>query len=109
MHLGDWGLQMGLIIAELQDRQPDLPYFDPDFTGEYPAEAALHHVGAWRSIYPAASARKQGGRSLCRSAPTPRPLSCSRAAGATARIWQHIMNVSVADLRRNYDNLDVQL
>ena len=34
IHLGDWGLQMGLIIAELQERQPDLPYFDPDFTGE---------------------------------------------------------------------------
>ena len=39
IHLGDWGLQMGLIIAELQERQPELPYFDPDFTGEYPAEA----------------------------------------------------------------------
>ena len=39
VHLGDWGLQMGLIIAELQERQPELPYFDPDFTGEYPSEA----------------------------------------------------------------------
>ena len=39
VHLGDWGLQMGLIIAELHERQPDLPYFDPDFTGEYPAES----------------------------------------------------------------------
>ena len=38
VHLGDWGLQMGLIIAELQERQPELPYFDPDFTGEYPVE-----------------------------------------------------------------------
>ena len=38
IHLGDWGLQMGLIISELQERQPDLCYFDPDYTGEYPTE-----------------------------------------------------------------------
>ena len=37
--MGDWGLQIGLIIAELQERQPQLPYFDLGFTGEYPAEA----------------------------------------------------------------------
>ena len=39
VHLGDWGLQMGLIIEELRNRQPDLPYFDDCFTGEYPEEA----------------------------------------------------------------------
>jgi arginyl-tRNA synthetase len=38
IHLGDWGLQMGLIIAELQERQPELCYFDANYTGEYPAE-----------------------------------------------------------------------
>ena len=39
IHLGDWGLQMGLIIAELRERQPQLCYFDENYTGEYPAEA----------------------------------------------------------------------
>ena len=34
VHLGDWGLQMGLIITEVKHRQPELPYFDPDYTGE---------------------------------------------------------------------------
>ena len=58
VHLGDWGLQMGLIIAELQDRQPNLPYFDPDFTGEYPAEAPFT-LTELEEIYPAASARKK--------------------------------------------------
>lgn len=41
VHLGDWGLQIGLIITELKKRQPDLPYFDESFTGEYPKEAPL--------------------------------------------------------------------
>ena len=39
IHLGDWGLQMGLVIAALQDRQPELCYFDPAFAGPYPEEA----------------------------------------------------------------------
>ena len=41
VHLGDWGTQMGLIITELQERKPELPYFDESFTGEYPAESPL--------------------------------------------------------------------
>ncbi|MBO6299441.1 MAG: arginine--tRNA ligase, partial [Lachnospiraceae bacterium] len=39
VHLGDWGTQMGLIITELKERRPELPYFDESFTGEYPAES----------------------------------------------------------------------
>ena len=58
IHLGDWGLQMGLIIAELELRQPDLPYFDPNFEGEYPAEAPFT-IQELEEIYPAASARKK--------------------------------------------------
>ena len=38
VHLGDWGLQMGLIITELSKRQPDLVYFDESYEGEYPKE-----------------------------------------------------------------------
>ena len=57
VHLGDWGLQMGLIIAELSERQPELPYFDPDFTGEYPKEAPFT-VTDLEEIYPTASAKK---------------------------------------------------
>ena len=58
IHLGDWGLQMGLIITELQERQPDLCYFDPDYTGEYPAEPPFT-LAELEEIYPAASAKKK--------------------------------------------------
>ena len=58
IHLGDWGLQMGLIMAQLQDEKPGLPYFDPDYTGEYPAEAPFT-ISELERIYPAASARSK--------------------------------------------------
>ena len=80
VHLGDWGLQMGLIIAELQERQPELPYFDPDFTGEYP-ETAPFTVDELEEIYPTASGKKKDPEFSTRLMWP--PLSCSRVVVAT--------------------------
>ena len=104
VHLGDWGLQMGLIIAELQERQPELPYFDPDFTGEYPAEAPFT-VDELEEIYPTASGKKKDPEFSHKAHQATFELQQGRR-GYRA-IWQHILNVSVTDLKKNYDNLDV--
>ncbi|MDO5400264.1 MAG: arginine--tRNA ligase [Eubacteriales bacterium] len=104
VHLGDWGLQMGLIIAELHERQPELPYFDPDFQGEYPAEAPFT-ISQLEEIYPTASAKKADPDFSRKAHQATFELQQGRR-GYRA-IWQHIMNVSVADLKKNYDNLNV--
>ena len=104
IHMGDWGLQMGLIIAELQERQPDLPYFDPDFTGEYPTVSPFT-LSELEELYPTASSKKSD------------PVFAQKAHIATYElqqgrrgyraIWDHIMGVSLPDLHRIYDTLDV--
>ena len=104
VHLGDWGLQMGLIIAELQERQPELPYFDESFTGEYPTEAPFTLTDL-EEIYPTASKKKSD------------PVFAEKAHTATFElqqgrrgyraIWNHIMGVSLPDLKRIYGVLDV--
>ena len=104
VHLGDWGLQMGLIIAELSERQPDLPYFDADFTGEYP-ETAPFTVDELEEIYPTASAKK-GDPDFSHKAHQA-TLELQQGRRGYRALWQHIMNVSLADLRKNYDNLEV--
>ena len=104
VHLGDWGLQMGLIIAELNERQPELPYFDPDFTGEYPTEAPFT-VDELEEIYPTASGKKKDPEFSAKAHTATFELQQGRR-GYRA-LWQHILNVSVKDLRKNYDNLDV--
>ena len=96
IHLGDWGLQMGLIIAELQERQPDLPYFDPDFTGEYPTESPFT-ISELEEIYPAASAKKKEDLSFADRAHTATFELQSGRRGYRA-IWDHIMRISVADM-----------
>ena len=105
VHLGDWGLQMGLIIAELRERKPDLPYFDESFEGEYPAEAPFT-ISELEEIYPAASARKKEDADFADRAHTATFELQSGRRGYRA-IWEHIMKLSVADMTRIYDNLDV--
>ena len=104
VHLGDWGLQIGLIIAELQEREPELPYFDANFQGEYPADAPFT-VSDLEEIYPTASAKKVDPE-FSRKAHQA-TLELQQGRRGYRALWKHIMNVSVADLKRNYDNLDV--
>ena len=104
VHLGDWGLQMGLIIAELQEREPGLPYFDPNFTGEYPAEAPFTLTGL-EEIYPTASGKKKDPEFAAKAHAATYELQQGRR-GYRA-IWDHIMRLSLADLHRVYDSLDV--
>ncbi len=105
IHLGDWGLQMGLIITELQVRQPELIYFDDDYTGDYPKEAPFT-ISELEEIYPTASAKSKEDEAYKAEAMEATFKLQSGVRGYRA-LWQHIINVSVADLKKNYENLDV--
>ena len=105
IHLGDWGLQMGLIITELQKRQPDLIYFDDAYEGEYPAEAPFT-ISELEEIYPTASAKSKEDEAYKADAMEATYKLQSGVRGYRA-LWQHIINVSVADLKKNYENLSV--
>lgn len=106
IHLGDWGYQMGLIITELKERQPDLPYFDDDFSGEYPEDAPFT-ISELEEIYPTASAKAKEDTSYRERALHATYLLQNGHRGYTA-VWRHIMDVSVADLKKNYENLNVE-
>ncbi len=106
IHLGDWGYQMGLIITELRERQPSLPYFNEEFAGEYPEEAPFT-ISELEEIYPTASARAKEDEAYREAALHATYLLQNGHRGYTA-VWKHIMEVSVADLKKNYDNLNVE-
>lgn len=105
IHLGDWGLQMGLIITELQERKPDLVYFDDNFTGEYPAEAPFT-ISELEEIYPTASGKSKVDEEYKARAMEATKNLQSGKRGYRA-IWDHIIRVSVTDLKKNYANLNV--
>ncbi len=106
VHLGDWGSQMGLVMMELKRRQPELPYFDEAFEGEYPTEApfTIEELG---EIYPTASAYAKENEEFKEAALQATYLLQNGHRGYTA-LWRHIMNVSLPDLKKNYSALNVE-
>lgn len=105
VHLGDWGLQMGLIIVELKERKPELVYFDESYEGEYPKEAPFT-ISELEEIYPVASAKSKEDESFKEAALLATHELQQGRKGYQA-LLSHILNVSVTDLKKNYENLNV--
>jgi len=105
VHLGDWGLQMGLIIEQLKCDKPDLVYFDENYNSQYPKEAPFS-LEELEEIYPKASARSKEDKEF-RDKAQENTLKLQSGYAPYIAIWEHIMRISKADLKKNYDNLDV--
>ena len=106
VHLGDWGMPMGLIIAELSIRHPEWIYFDENFEGEYPAESPVS-IRELEEIYPFASAKSKEDEEFKKLA-----LKCTKELQEGRKgyraLWEKMIDVSVADLKVNYQNLNVE-
>ena len=116
VHLGDWGLQMGLVIEELEVRHPDWVYFDENYRGEYPTEA-LFTVTDLEEIYPCASAKTKVTEEASEEEIRKANEYKEKARLYTAYLqegkrgyydlWKKIVEISVADLKKNYEKLNV--
>lgn len=105
VHLGDWGLQMGLIITELHERKPELVYFDEAYEGEYPEEAPFT-ISELEEIYPTASKKSKEDEAY-KEAAMQATFELQHGKRGYQALLKHILNVSVTDLKRNYANLNV--
>ena len=103
-HLGDWGRPIGLVMLEIKKRQPDLPYFDASFTGEYPAEPPVTNADLME-IYPIASEKAKNDENYMAEAREITAQFQNGNKGLTA-LWKHIMQVSKTDIKRIYDKLN---
>ena len=105
VHLGDWGLQMGMVISEVERRNPSLPYFNESFEGEYPVEAPFT-IDELEDIYPYASKLAKSDEAVMEAAKKA-TVELQQGRRGYVALWKHILNVSVNDLKKNYGNLDV--
>ena len=106
VHLGDWGLQMGQIIVEMAERNPEMVYFDPDYSGEYPTESPVS-IQDLAEIYPVASGKSKTDPDFRAKAQQATTELQDGRPGYRA-LWQHFLDISVADLKKNYGKLDVE-
>lgn len=105
VHLGDWGLQIGLIITELKHRKPELVYFDNTYEGEYPTEPPFT-MSDLEEIYPYASGYSKEHEDYKEEAQEATAQLQAGRRGYLA-LWKHIIDVSVTDLRKIYTKLNV--
>lgn len=105
-HFGDWGLQMGQLIAALAEERPDLPYFDEGFDGPYPEESPVTLADLGR-IYPASSARIKGKDTDFLAAARKATKALQAGRPGYRALWQHFVTVSREALIRDYGALGV--
>lgn len=106
IHLGDWGQPMGLVINELKVRHPELVYFDETYTGAYPKEAPFT-ISELEEIYPYASKRSKEDADY-KAAAMECTFKLQSGVSGYRALWDHIIAVSVIDLKKNYDKLNVE-
>jgi arginyl-tRNA synthetase len=104
-HLGDWGVQMGMIIYELSLRQPDLPYFDPDYSGPYPEEPPIS-IDELEELYPAIAARSETDPAV-REAVRQATVDLQQGRPGYRALWQHMVNVSNAEQKADFETLGI--
>ncbi|MBQ2532553.1 MAG: arginine--tRNA ligase [Lachnospiraceae bacterium] len=105
VHMGDWGLQMGLIICELQLHKPELPYYDESFTGSYP-EVAPFTVTELADLYTTASAKSKENPAF-KEAAMQATYELQHGRVGYQELLKQILSISVADMKANYEKLDV--
>ncbi len=106
VHMGDWGMPMGLVITGLKEQHPEWVYFNEGYEGEYPVEPPFT-VAELEEIYPAASARSKEDPEFKAKA-MENTYKLQNGVRGHRALWKHILNASVADLKKNYRNLNVE-
>lgn len=105
IHLGDWGLQMGLVISEIEERMPELVYFDESYEGEYP-ESAPVDFAELSEIYPSASKKSKEDEAFKQKAQKATKELQEKRRGYY-ELWKRLREVSVNDLKGSYRKLNV--
>lgn len=105
IHLGDWGLQIGLVITELQERHPDWKCFSLDFDPETDSVPALDVV-TLNEVYPFASKKSKTDAAYGEKAHQATYDLQNGRPGYLA-LWKEILRVSTEDMKQNYEKLGV--
>jgi len=105
IHLGDWGLPMGMLIAEIERASPGLAYFDPGFAGAYPLTSPVT-IDDLERLYPVAAQRAKDEPAF-RDAARKATAELQGGRRGYRALWQHFIDVSVGTLRREFARLNV--
>ena len=103
-HLGDFGRPIGLVMTEIKSRYPDLPYFDENYTGEYPEDLPITNNDLIE-IYPIASTKAKEDETYLETA-RQMTVDFQKGKKGLMALWNAIMKISKEDIKKTYDRLN---
>jgi arginyl-tRNA synthetase len=103
-HFGDWGFQMGLVIAAIEEEDPDLPYFDEDAV-EFPATSPVTLEDLQR-IYPEAAARAAEDKDF-QALARETTVALQQGHPGYLALWQQMKAVSEQSQRADFAALGI--
>ncbi len=106
VHLGDWGLQMGQLISEIEIEGTAPLYFDVNFVGPYPEQSPVS-MDELETLYPRAAAACKADPARLEAA---RRATVDLQAGRPGyrALWRHFVKVSETGLAREFASLGVR-
>lgn len=103
VHLGDLGRQAGMLISQLKLERPDLPYFDPNFKGEYPKiDLTPEDLGR---MYPKANILAKEDPKRMEEV---RFITAEIDKGneVYTKLWKQMVDISSVEIKKVYDELN---
>ena len=106
-HLGDFGRPLGLVIKEIKEMYPDLPYFNPNYKGDY-SEVELPITNAdLERIYPLASIKAKEDEDYLEEA-REITLRFQKYERGYYDLLKRIVEISKEDIKQTYKELNVE-
>ncbi len=105
-HLGDYGRPLGLVIKEIKEMYPDLPYFDEFYTGSYEELDLPITNEDLEKIYPLASQKGKEDEEYLEDA-RKITLKFQNHERGYYELWKKIVDISKEDIKKVYDELNV--
>lgn len=105
-HLGDFGRPLGLVIKEIKDMYPDLPYFDENYTGDYSEVELPITNDDLERIYPLASTKAKEDEEYLEEA-REITVKFQKYEKGYYDLLKRIVDISKEDIKKTYESLNV--
>ena len=106
-HLGDYGRPLGFVVLEISKEYPDLPYFDPEYKGDYSELTIPITNDDLEKIYPLASKKAKEDEAYLEEGRIITAKIQNHERGYYD-LWKKVVEISKEDIKEVYDILNTE-
>ena len=106
-HLGDYGRPLGFVVLEISKQYPDLPYFDPEYKGDYQELTLPITNEDLEKLYPLASQKAKEDEKYLEEGRIVTAKIQNHERGYYD-LWKKVVEISKEDIKKIYDILNTE-